>query len=804
MSDLTTIENITSLRKESDAQQRGYRFEQLIREILPWSHRPPMAVSTVTEQIDSFFHWNGTFYLVECKAKASRILAGSHDWEDFELKIRKRAGVCVGLFLSVGDVADEIYRTVEGLNKERVPTIILAGRDWDTLLEKKLPFSDFLSYMSFHARATFAARLPPAQKILDWCYDRAGILATIGELAQRESATFLRRHKIPEHESVFVPREIDRYLHSLAAALRPSRLAIKRKVRRKGDHRITTVRGAPTQTVVVKDFSGSGKTTLAVQVALQRSEYVGIAKAALEPDIDSVATALAQIGRNNGIRQLVQIDKPIVYCVDSLDEASTTPQKKKEVRALFDLLSHLYGDAISLDMIGFPLLLMFTVREDFWRDWESVFEGRDISYFNKRFSHFTAVEFDQALPAYEKAYKYHLVGQLDEKTQQILSHPFSLQVFSEALRFSGDVNAQKLLGHDALDLYFSRKQEEFLKRPVLGFYGDTAIRVCAELAQTMIEGGAPFIRREEATQVVKTRFPAFARSAGDVIKSITSEQILIRDPAAPDHLRFRHMRFVEYLIAYKIVAELLDESSVLQRVLAVARGTGESRNAARLIEEYTERLFYKRVVSLYHVHEFILSIARKRGDRILNKVMGYYIQSSAYIGALTAVRRFDLSAGRQTSGDDLTAIQKALPSSTPGVAWESFFVVAAKPNKAAIEEILSAFEIAWDKNPRRADRWKVLKKLAQHSLQTRGVVFDRVTRSVILQEWLTYLGTFDTLALAQEFQEMWQVAGGMNLLRRVMGGNVREWRDVLFCLGYLSTGRCYPVGERTDLKDFSE
>src|SRR5437867_1060727 len=102
--------DIIALRPLSERSSRGYRFEQALREILPWTRRPPLAVvgRRNSEQIDAFFEWNSWHFLVEAKAKKEPIGRGSHDWEDFDLKVRKRRGAIIGLFCSLYAVTDSV------------------------------------------------------------------------------------------------------------------------------------------------------------------------------------------------------------------------------------------------------------------------------------------------------------------------------------------------------------------------------------------------------------------------------------------------------------------------------------------------------------------------------------------------------------------------------------------------------------------------------------------------------------------------------------------------------------------------
>lgn len=82
-------EEIVGLYQEENKQKRGYLFEQLIREIQPWTCRPPISAIGNGEQLDGIYEWEGRVFIIEAKAKRGKIMQGSSDWEDFELK-------CVG------------------------------------------------------------------------------------------------------------------------------------------------------------------------------------------------------------------------------------------------------------------------------------------------------------------------------------------------------------------------------------------------------------------------------------------------------------------------------------------------------------------------------------------------------------------------------------------------------------------------------------------------------------------------------------------------------------------------------------
>jgi hypothetical protein len=131
--DKPTYEEIIALRDITDDQRRGYLFETAMREVMPWVTRPPLAVVGESEQLDAFFEWNSWHFVVESKAKRGIIKRGSHDWEDFELKVRKRRGSCIGLFCSLFPASDDLYAAAEQLNREGLCTLLLTGSFWEEL-----------------------------------------------------------------------------------------------------------------------------------------------------------------------------------------------------------------------------------------------------------------------------------------------------------------------------------------------------------------------------------------------------------------------------------------------------------------------------------------------------------------------------------------------------------------------------------------------------------------------------------------------------------------------------------------------
>ncbi len=225
-----------------------------------------------------FFEWNSWHFLVEAKAKDKVITAGSHDWEDFELKVRKRKGQCIGLFCSLYDVNDEVFRSAEMLNKEGFTTIVICGALWDNLLKSNLRISDYIRYSVFQARSKFKSQPDDLNKIKNWVFSRDEINSKIHAICTKESSVFLRRHKIAHHENIYVERKVDENLVSFINLLKPSKLDSNIKSHTHGGKVYSSDRSKPKQITLVRDLSGAGKTTLSVNLSLDNEKYFGSVK----------------------------------------------------------------------------------------------------------------------------------------------------------------------------------------------------------------------------------------------------------------------------------------------------------------------------------------------------------------------------------------------------------------------------------------------------------------------------------------------------------------------------------------------
>ncbi|AIY67581.1 NACHT domain-containing protein [Pseudoalteromonas piratica] len=771
-----SYKEILQLKQESDAPKRGYMFEQSLREILPWSYRPPITASTSSEQLDAFFEWNSWHFLVEAKAKKKVITAGSHDWEDFELKIRKRKGQCIGLFCSLYDVNDEVLRSAEMLNKEGFTTIVIAGAVWIKLFESNIRISDYIRYSVFQARSKFKPISDDLDKIKDWVFSRDEINLKIHAICTKESSVFLRRHKISHHENVYVERKVDENLASFINLLKPSKLNSNVKSHTHDGKLYSSDRGKPKQITLVRDLSGAGKTTLSVNLSLDNDNYFGSVKAALQNDIDCFIDRLLDIDDSNGLESLLYVDKPIVFVIDSLDESLANAQKRKEVMALIKGIEELNNKAKLRGLLCYPIMLVFTIREDFWRDWESTFEGLEKHNLKKRFSYFNYEETILALNKYSNSFNYNIKTKLNKQHLDILSHPFNLQIFSEAHEYEGDVYIDDVMDDTVLKLFFDRKKDDIHKRPISGFYPNILMALCSSISAFIAKSCKNEVSYDKVISIIRNDYSSLSEVSDLIVKNLISEQIIVRDTANTRMLRFRHMKFVEYLTSYYIARTL------------------HTSNNPKKLDEMISSLINEGFLSIYYIHEFIRSICKAEFYELYENLMEYYAHSSEYMKRLVHQKRLFISGGEKVSNLDIDTIEKAMARGESEVCWEGFFVIAAKNNNRDKKTVLNAFDMAWKANESRVDRWKILNKLSQHKLLLEPTVFKSVMASNSTNDWYSFI---DGVILAEQFNDFKSIMDEYNfpcLLKHLALKEGSEWTRVIQLLESTYQGQKYELG----------
>jgi hypothetical protein len=738
--DTQKLDQLLDLRSVADDVARGYLFEQALREFVPWDFRPPLAMRARGEQFDAFYEWNSWHFILEAKAKRKPIKRSSHDWEDFELKVRRRNGSCVGLFASLFEVADSVIEAAEDLNREGLPTIILAGEVWDHLRETWVPVTYLLRYLVLHAKAKHKPIPPNLQEVRRWCYDHDQLRTKIQLVCRSLSATFLRRHALPRHTQVYVSRDIDNAVAALSAQLRPSALSEERRTKTRTrqisdvkEIEYQTEREKPHQLCILRDASGSGKTTLSVQIAFCTEPYYGISRAASEDNIDDTFSALDQLGPQKGIHDLVELNKQFVCCIDSLDEAVNIPGKKSEVIGLVRALDDLNNDARKAGLLAYPLLLVFTIREDYWREWESVFEGVRAVHYRNHFSLFSPSEFVEALSRYSTAYQYIYLSEPSGDAAQALSLPFNLHVFSEANEFSDSVSFVDLFDERVLQLYFERKGENVVKRRVVGLSVETFTRIASEFAMSALRVRRQRLTRSDVSTILRESFPHLHSESDHVLLSFLSEGILARDPNNPSEFRFRHSRYMEYLTAQYIV-----------RAVEEGRAT---------VEDLIEEVFESGVVSMFRVHDFVRFICKHEFPHLYDVIMETYAQSDRYMAQKLPNLRVGIAHGHIPVEHDIALISKSLSTSVPEVAWDAFFTFAAKVTPVPEPLLFEAFEAAWKANADNPERWKIIDRMATRGYLLRGNVVERVLESPFEREWEYFLGS---ILSSPELRKKWE------------------------------------------------
>lgn len=773
----TPYARIIALRDEPNAVKRGYAFEQLLREILPWDERPPHSVSSKTEQLDAFFEWNSWHFLVEAKAKVAPIRAGTRDWEDFALKMRNRPGQCIGLFCSLFKVTDGVRTEASLLNRIGCTTIVIDEDCWKQLQDLKLPIESFLRFMVAHAKANQSAVPPAFSKIQAWVNDQTAAVRAISTLCQRVSSIFLRRHKLARHDQIYLPRHIDRSISEFADLLSPKHLSNLKKKHVHGSAGISVERAPPKQICIVRDLSGAGKTTLAVQIASQREAFFGATRAALQPDVDDIVDALQLVGERTILQQIVAAERPVLYAVDSLDEALAVPGKHREVRALLKSLDQLNGQAREAGLLCYPFGLVFTVREDFWREWESMFEGTSAHTYIKRFSFFSPEETILALKRYCDAYSFHLSSSLDRDSMRVLSHPFNMQIFAEANEHRGEIDMRRVLDQNVLSLYFERKKEDVLKRPIPGFAPESLMVLLGRIAITVAGKRLNRVSGQELAAAIVDSGVVRNEATGEILRSIVSEQIVVRDSEDSSSFRFRHVRFIEYLVAF-FISSKLDQ-------------TRDPDQLELMIRQYVRGDF----LSLYYVHEFISHICQNSFSDTYASLTSYYSQSETYVRKLVTMRRMDIAWGEASTTLDIDVIKRAAGFVSDEVNWEAFFVIAAKVNLQDTAAVVQAFHLAWAKNSTRADRWKSLTKLGQHGLLLDGAVLEHLLTSERPKEWLVFIAEVIKFGCVADFGRMWTEMGGDQVLQTLCTEHDPDWLRVAKHVRAMSRGDVVGLGE---------
>ncbi len=440
------------------------------------------------------------------------------------------------------------------------------------------------------------------------------------------------------------------------------------------------------------------------------------------------------------------LNAPIIYAIDSLDEAGHVPHKATEVNGLLRALDSLNELARKDGLLCFPVGLVFTVREEYWERWNAHFEGRNTTMLRQRISTFGHTELEDAIERYTKVYDYRLLRPPSPASRRVLSVPVNLLVYSEAHKFEGAIDCRTAFDNDVLALYFGRKQEDVLKRYVVGFNAASLMRVSSRVAMMMAESDTDRMSWSAVATEIESSVPHLTAESDEIVRILVSEQILARDGSDEQLLRFRHARFVEYLVAHHIATSLRS-------------GELPAQMADQMAHVHRASL-----LSPYRVFDMLKHICASQYPDKLAAVTEFFSGSSAYMGLTLSRLRSDAARGIPPQGGDLELVSQSTTALDPQITWDAFFVLAAKPSEQAADVVLEAFKRAWTACEGRVDRWKLLQKVADLGLLSETGPIDAVIESSDdPREWEVLLGSILGSGDGRVFRKRWRKTGGLVL-----------------------------------------
>lgn len=796
--------NIIDLRNIPCDRDRGYKFEQEIRKILPRDFKPPVPVQDKehSEQLDGILLWKNQAYLIESKAKKGKITAGSHDWEDFELKITRRRNTVIGIFCSLYPIHTNACKRANELVNQGNLIILLEGSFWDELSNSSLDIADVLDYMNIYGRSKLIAKPPHLNTIEQWRFDKDEIINRISNLCTDYSSLFLGRHKSDSHDHVYIVRDVEKDIESYIKKLNPNIL--------------TRVKESPKQICLLRDFSGSGKTTISIQVSSMNDTYFGVGMTANEQSIDQKCfTFFKSLGDDYGIRELTKINRPIIYVIDSLDEAYSIAGKNNEIKAILRKIKKLNEKAEEYDMPAYPILFVFTLREDYWRDWESIFEGSNRFDINKRISCFTETELREALKKYMNYYGYEIVNELTEETLEVLSRPINLLIFSETYQKKGQIEVHEIWESEIIYNYFERKLDDISKRNIPNYDPQAYMDLLSDLAYVVICSKKTVLGYNQIVDVIKKNYRIYYPFCEKIVKVLISEHILVCNSDDNYCYRFRHSRFLEFLMACYCIHTLKNNYSnspkivrntITHKTLSMIKKTftrqinnkKSDKKIYYIFDELIEKSFSSGLVAIFRIHEDMRYICSKKDTKLLAELDDYYSTSNLFMSRKLSSLRSNLASNIKIQSNDISLILKNANSKNPLLTIETFFVIASKPCKQSNQKIIDTFAIAFKSKYNIPEQYKMILKLASNDLLCYEQVLACILQSDYPKNWETYLGSIIEKKQEDydEFKELWKQRNGEKKLEQLMKqSELEDWTHVKKLLNIILSGGEYISGE---------
>ena len=769
-------EQILTLRDPNlDKVQRGYQFENLIREIQPWDQRPPIVFSPESEQLDGVFIYKSIAFIVESKAVDKNITPGSREWEDYELKIRRRNGKgVIGLFCSLNNVTDNLLKRADSLNEQGLYNIVIHGRNWDQLNAEKFEFCHFLDFMLLNSRINFKSSVKTLRAVKKWHFDNNFINDSFSKICEKHSSFFIRRFRHKFHEKIYINRGVTKLIETSINLFKPSNLKKSKN-------------NSIEQILLLRDTSGSGKTTFAIDNLLNSDIAFSFGSAANQIEIDVFLDELVKNIQflKSGIMELIAVDKPLVYIIDSLDEVLKLnhPQKRKEIKSLLWKIEQLNDEAQNIGLIRFPILILFTVREDYWRDWDESFDGRDVRYIKNRLSSFSENEFSEALKKYSSTYHFNIENKISEKTKTTLSIPVNLEIFSEVNSYCGDITILEIWEGEMLAKFFEKKYYDILsKHSINGLTEPVFIDILSRIANQKVLDRNLVSEKSKIVDLINRVHPYLKPYTPDVIKLLHSEQIFSNYLESNKSFRFKYTRFVEYLIALFII-EKINKNSDLS-----------------ILDDFIQNIFDSQIVDIHTILKNIRHICRKKYQRIGKEITNYYQTSQVYLNNYLPKLRGAIAQGEKTNPNDIKDLIGKTYSQNPQINWDMFFIVSAKNNKQSKDKIKSSFSVAWEVNSGpmySSKRWKLIDKLSSLDMLVDEVILNILLKDSSAKDWEVYLGKVLEMSSQRrdDFYELWQQIDGDIIFKKIIKRIPHEWEYVSKLLEIVLMNQHYIIGD---------
>ncbi|WP_372669521.1 caspase family protein [Amycolatopsis kentuckyensis] len=595
-------------------------------------------------------------------------------------------------------------------------------------------------------------------------------LERVRTACSRASADFLRRERLRDHDRLYVRRPVDRDIESAIGALAPANLRHTRRASKALSGGLVD-RVAPPQLIVLSDAPGAGKTMLAVQLSRSATRFGAVLRRAGGPVADDLRSFLDAFGPDHGLAELVAARVPLVYVVDGLERADHVADQKQVIDLFRFVDRKLNRHARRHGLLAFPISVLLTIRENDWDRWFTVLEGRSMVPFRRTIPEFTPAELDTAITRYTAAYDYRLTGAVPAGARRTLALPVNLRLLSETHEYEGQVDAAEAFGEHLLAGYVRSKSESIVRLlPWLD----------AERLSGMLTGLAmDLMDVPEATAPVEQAVAVLARTgripkadAVSLLRLLIEDRILLQNSHG---VQFGYPATLEYLIAAASVRRLSESGSIDS------------------LETLTSLVAESPAVSSAAVRsnvEAIVATARPDARQLVTR---HYDTSAVYTGSVLSQLRYGISRGNSPSEPELASIYGSLRTLRAEDAWNAFFVVAAVNSRQSADRIAEVFAVAWDTNPARPDRWKLLSKLRQRGLLYRDEAVERVLRSSEPREWETLLGwAGHEPDPARAFERLLAAANGA-LAGRIGPGP--EWDQTRGLLKVLSEGRSFVDGQ---------